>query len=246
MIYSQSRMPNYGFAIDLGKCIGCHACSIACKVEHEIPVGVNRCWVKTVEKGTFPDTPPVLLSRSLQPMRRGALREDLPDQRAVQAPRRHRRSARRLMHRLPGVHGGVPLRSLFIDPNTRTAEKCNFCANRVENDLLPACVSVCPTECRIFGELDDPTSEVALIAKRDATSRRKPEKGTIPKVFYIGADDSVLSRRSPHAPSRTKKDRCCCARSDRRRRIPRGRASRASITTRHTRSRGASTWPCTC
>ena len=49
-------MPNYGFVIDLKKCIGCHACSIACKAEHDIPVGVNRCWVKTVEKGTFPDT----------------------------------------------------------------------------------------------------------------------------------------------------------------------------------------------
>ena len=53
-------------------------------------------------------------------------------------------------------------------------------------------MSVCPTECRIFGDLDDPASEVALIAQREATSVRKPEKGTIPKVFYIGADDSVL------------------------------------------------------
>jgi formate-dependent nitrite reductase membrane component NrfD len=85
-----------------------------------------------------------------------------------------------------------PYDQLFIDPNTRTAEKCNFCANRVENDLLPACVSVCPTECRIFGDLDDPASEVARIAQREAISVRKPEKGTIPKVFYIGADDSVL------------------------------------------------------
>jgi formate-dependent nitrite reductase membrane component NrfD len=85
-----------------------------------------------------------------------------------------------------------PYDQLFIDPNTRTAEKCNFCANRVENELLPACVSVCPTECRIFGDLDDPTSEVAQIAQRELTRVRKPEKGTIPKVFYIGADDSTI------------------------------------------------------
>jgi formate-dependent nitrite reductase membrane component NrfD len=62
----------------------------------------------------------------------------------------------------------------------------------VENELLPACVSVCPTECRIFGDLDDPASEVARIAQLEAVAVRKPEKGTIPKVFYIGADESTI------------------------------------------------------
>jgi formate-dependent nitrite reductase membrane component NrfD len=81
---------------------------------------------------------------------------------------------------------------LFIDPNTHTAEKCNFCANRVENKLLPACVSVCPTECRIFGDLDDPESEVARIVQREAFMVRKPEKGTGPKIFYLGAEESAI------------------------------------------------------
>jgi len=85
-----------------------------------------------------------------------------------------------------------PYDQLFIDPNTHTAEKCNFCANRVENDLLPSCVSVCPTECRIFGDLDDPSSEVARIATAEGISLRKPEKGTLPKVFYIGAPESAI------------------------------------------------------
>ena len=185
-------MPNYGFAIDLRKCIGCHACTIACKAEHDIPVGANRCWVKTVEKGTFPDTRrfflPVLCNQC----------DDAPCMKIC--------PTNALFKRPDGIVDlegdscigcracmvACPYDQLFIDPNTHTAEKCNFCANRVENDLLPACVSVCPTECRIFGDLDDPTSEVAQIAQREMTRVRKPEKGTIPKVFYINAEDSVI------------------------------------------------------
>jgi Fe-S-cluster-containing dehydrogenase component/formate-dependent nitrite reductase membrane component NrfD len=185
-------MPNYGFAIDLRKCIGCHACTIACKAEHQIPVGTHRCWVKTVEKGTFPDTRrfffPVLCNQC----------EEAPCVRIC--------PTRALFRRRDGIvdlNGdscigcracmeACPYDQLFIDPNTRTAEKCNFCANRVENKLLPSCVSVCPTECRIFGDLDDPTSEVGRIVQREGFMVRKPEKGTGPKVFYLGAEESVI------------------------------------------------------
>ena len=240
-------MPNYGFAIDLRKCIGCHACTIACKAEHEIPVGVNRCWVKTVEKGTFPDTRrfffPVLCNQ------------------CDEAPCMKICPTNALFKRRDGIvdlNGdscigcracmvACPYDQLFIDPNTRTAEKCNFCANRVENKLLPACVSVCPTECRIFGDLDDPTSEVAQIVQREAISVRKPEKGTSPKVFYLGADDSVDPAGDRDAalhvqgrPGAAAAARIADAGS------ARGPASRASTTTCRTRSRGASTWSCTC
>ena len=47
---------NYGFAIDNRRCIGCHACSTACKAENDVPLGVYRTWVKYTETGTFPDT----------------------------------------------------------------------------------------------------------------------------------------------------------------------------------------------
>jgi Fe-S-cluster-containing dehydrogenase component/formate-dependent nitrite reductase membrane component NrfD len=185
-------VPNYGFAIDLRKCIGCHACTIACKSEHDIPVGVNRCWVKTVEKGTFPDTQrlflPVLCNQC----------EEAPCMKICPTGA--------LFKRRDGIvdlNGAAcigcracmvacPYDQLFIDPNTRTAEKCNFCANRIENQLQPACVSVCPTECRVFGDLDDPTSEVARIVQREAFMVRKPEKGTGPKIFYLGADEAAI------------------------------------------------------
>jgi len=185
-------MAHYGFAIDLRKCIGCHACTIACKSEHDIPIGVNRCWVKTVEKGTFPDTRrlffPVLCNQC----------EEAPCARICPTSALFRR--RDGIVDLDGAAcigcracmEACPYDQLFIDPNTRTAEKCTFCANRIENDLLPSCVSVCPTQCRIFGDLDDPTSEVAQIVQREAISVRKPEKGTRPKVFYVAADESVI------------------------------------------------------
>ena len=185
-------MAHYGFAIDLRKCIGCHACTIACKAEHEIPIGVNRCWVKTVEKGTFPDTRrfffPVLCNQC----------DEAPCVRICPTSALYKRH-----DGIVDLNSGVcigcracmvacPYDQLFIDPNTHTAEKCNFCANRVENELLPACVSVCPTECRIFGDLEDTTSELHRIVHSAGITTRKPEKGTLPHVFYVGADESAI------------------------------------------------------
>lgn len=185
-------MATYGFVIDLKKCIGCHACTIACKAEHDIPVGANRCWVKTVEKGRFPDAQrlflPVLCNQ------------------CADAPCMNICPTSALFRRADGIvdlngaacigckacMAACPYDQLFIDENTKTAEKCNFCANRIENKLEPACVSVCPTECRIFGDLDDPSTKVAQIVQRESFTVRKPEKGTGPKIFYLQADDSIL------------------------------------------------------
>ena len=194
-------MPNYGFAIDLRKCIGCHACTIACKAEHDIPVGVNRCWVKTVEKGTFPDTRrfflPVLCNQC----------DDAPCMTIC--------PTNALFKRPDGIvdlHGdscigcracmvACPYDQLFIDPNTHTAEKCNFCANRVEKNLQPSCVIVCPTECRVFGDLDDPQSELSKLIRNEPTMVRKPEKNTGAKVFYIGAEDAAIEPLSAEQPT---------------------------------------------
>ena len=193
-------MANYGFAIDLRKCIGCHACTIACKAEHQIPVGVNRCWVKTVEKGTFPDTRrfffPVLCNQCT----------DAPCVRICPTKALFKRRDAIVDLNAANCIGcracmeACPYDQLFIDPNTHTAEKCNFCANRVENRLLPACVIVCPTECRIFGDLDDPTSAVSHIVQREAFTVRKPEKGTGPRIFYLGAEESAIRPEAATRP----------------------------------------------
>ncbi len=76
---------NYAFLIDNRKCIGCHACSTACKSENEVPIGVNRTWVKYVEKGDVSRHAPLLPGHALQPLRKPALRPDLSDEGDVPA-----------------------------------------------------------------------------------------------------------------------------------------------------------------
>jgi len=85
-----------------------------------------------------------------------------------------------------------PRRHLNTDPNpgfpTRTqgvVEKCNFCAERLAQGLKPACVEACPAGALVFGDLEDPQSEVSLVLKEEHSIRRKPNLGTGPQIYYL-------------------------------------------------------------
>lgn len=190
-------MTKLAMAIDLQACIGCHACTIACKSEHHIPIGVWRCWVKEVEKGHFPHTRreflPVLCNQC----------DDAPCQNIC--------PTRALFRREDGIVdldpdwcigcksciAACPYDQLFIDPNTATAEKCNFCANRLEVGLEPACVVVCPTQCRIFGDIDDAESNISRRIAHDPVSVRKEEYATGPNIYYLEGSRQTLGPAVP-------------------------------------------------
>lgn len=83
-------------------------------------------------------------------------------------------------------------RPFIKDPNpdypTRTTgvvEKCTFCDDRVAQGLEPKCVEVCPEKALVFGDLNDPESDVRKLLKGNYSVRRKPELGTGPKVYYL-------------------------------------------------------------
>lgn len=182
----------YGFLIDQHRCIGCHACTVACKEEHDIAVGVNRTWVKYVEKGRFPD-----VRRHFQVTRCNHC-ENAPCVKICPTTALFRRengivdfdNARCIGCK--GCMEACPYDALYLDPETNTAAKCHYCAHKVEVGLEPACVTVCPTRAIIPGDLDDPDSEIGRLKRSERVLTRKPERGTRPQVFYVGADQDVL------------------------------------------------------
>lgn len=93
-----------------------------------------------------------------------------------------------------------PYDAIFINPDDHSAEKCNFCAHRIDMGLEPACVVVCPTEAILIGDMHDPFSKVAQIVNREPVSTRRPEKETLPKLFYKGAHQATLDPLAARRP----------------------------------------------
>lgn len=189
---SESTLANLGFIIDNRRCIGCHACTVACKAEHNVPVGVNRTWVKYIEKGEFPN------SRRLFSVMRCNHCDDAPCVEICPVTALYRRADgvvdfdNRRCIGCKACMQACPYDALYIDPQTHTAAKCNYCAHRVDVGLEPACVVVCPTQAIISGDLDDPNSQISQLRGRHQVTARKVEKGTLPKLFYIEGDSASL------------------------------------------------------
>ncbi len=182
----------YGFVIDQNRCIGCHACTVACKEEHNVPIGVNRTWVKYIEKGEFPDT-----KRHFAVLRCNHC-DDAPCMTICPTVALFRRPNgivdfdNNLCIGCKSCMQACPYDALYIEPNSQTAAKCNFCAHRIEIGLKPSCEIICPTQAILSGDLDDPASEISNVVATQEISVRKPEKETKPKLFYVGVDGDLL------------------------------------------------------
>ena len=183
---------NYAFIIDNRKCIGCHACTTACKSENQVPLGVFRTWVKYVEVGAYPN-----VRRYFQVTRCNHCANP-PCVRICPVTAMYQR-VDGIVEFDPAICIGCkacmqacPYDAIYIDPETHTAAKCHFCAHRIDMGLEPACVVVCPEHAIIAGDLDDPNSEVSRILATTQVVVRKPEQGTAPKLFYIEGNDAAL------------------------------------------------------
>ena len=178
--------------LDQSRCIGCHACTTACKSENEVPLSVTRTYVKSADVGTFPN-----VRRAMQVTRCNQC-ENAPCVTACPTTAMYTRPDgivdfdKSICIGCKACIAACPYDAIFINPDDHSAEKCNFCAHRIDVGLEPACVTVCPVEAILVGDLNDPASKVAQMVNRDVVAVRRPEKETHPKVFYKGAHMATL------------------------------------------------------
>jgi Fe-S-cluster-containing dehydrogenase component/formate-dependent nitrite reductase membrane component NrfD len=184
--------PRWVKLLDQSRCIGCHACTTACKSENEVPVGVTRTFVKSVDVGVFPE-----VRRAFQVTRCNQC-EDAPCVAACPTQAMYRREDgivdfdKEICIGCKACMAACPYDAIFINPEDHSAEKCNLCAHRLDVGLEPACVTVCPVEAILVGDLNDPDSKASQVISSEPVQVRRPEKETHPGVFYKGAQQATL------------------------------------------------------
>jgi tetrathionate reductase subunit B len=196
----------YAMVIDTRRCSGCQACSIACKTEFEVPVGGFRSWVEHVEVGKYPNVERRMLPRLCNHCSEPPCVENCPTTPKATFKREEDGVVvvdNDLCNGCAKCVEDCPYDARFMNPfkgnpakhkGRGVADKCDFCLHRVSQGVAPSCVNTCPGKARIFGDLNDPTSEVAKLVEEFDTTVLLRGKKTKPSVFYIGADHIEAKR----------------------------------------------------
>lgn len=178
-------MARFVMVIDTKKCVGCMDCVAACKTENNVVEGFNRDWIVFDVNGKFPELAMEIRSERCNHC------ENPPCVTCCPTGASH-------VHDIGGVilvgHdvcigckaciASCPYDARFVHPDGYI-DKCTFCIHRVEKGVDPACVSVCPTHCMYFGDIEDPNSIVSRLLPSRKYHILKPEAGTKPHIYYL-------------------------------------------------------------
>lgn len=186
--------------IDHTRCIGCHACTTACKSENVVPIGVTRTYVKHVDVGVFPQARRAHQVTRCNQCAHAPCVTACPTTAMFKRPDGIVDFDKSICIGCKACMAACPYDAIFINPEDHSAEKCNFCAHRIDVGLEPACVVVCPTQAILIGDMNDQSSYVAQIINREPVNVRRPEKETLPKLFYKGAHQATLDPLAARRP----------------------------------------------
>lgn len=191
----------WAMVVDLARCVGCQSCTVSCAVENRVPVGSFRTVVSDYEvvRGGTPRR--ALLPRLCNHCGSPACTTVCPTQAT------YRRADGVVVvnnSRCVGCAACVqacPYEGRFVNAETGTADKCTWCAHRVDRGLLPACVETCVGGARVFGDLADPASEVSRLVRAGPLQVLRASVGTSPRVLYVGLDAEIAVRPDRGRPT---------------------------------------------
>ena len=202
-------MTSYGMVIDLRRCIGCDTCTIACKATNATSRGIMWNRVLKYETGKYPNSQLNFLPITCMHCEEPECEKVCPtgattkrDDGIVVVDSDKCVGCRYCMVACPYAirYFFDELQTYYPDHITPyeeigykkhklgTVQKCDFCLERVEQGLQPACVAACPANARFFGDLDDSDSEVSKLIKERKGFVLNPELGTKPSVYYLPRD----------------------------------------------------------
>jgi protein NrfC len=178
----------YGMVHDETACIGCTACTDACREVNNVPEGVSRLdIVRSEPKGEFPDVEYRFTRNSCQHCDNAPCVMVCP----TGAAYKDEKTGIIDVHQEKCVGCGYcllacPYQVRFFHPENGSADKCNFCRDtNLAQGKLPACVESCPTKALVFGDLNDPASEISKLLNNEIVYRDKLHLGTKPKLYKI-------------------------------------------------------------
>jgi tetrathionate reductase subunit B len=175
----------YGFVVRQDLCIDCKACMVACSVENQIRPGKHRNWVNTLgPTGTYPE-----LGMQFRPG--NCMHCANPPCERVCPTRATYRTADGLVQidqsKCIGCRYCIqacPYDARYFDEQKGVTDKCSACVHRIEAGQRPACVQACMTGSRLFGDLNDPTSDASRALATRESHVLAPEAGTEPGFHY--------------------------------------------------------------